>query len=426
MSKACLSPSFLLYCMYKNEHIFGVNLLMRAIIHVDMNAFFASCHQAENPAWRGKALLVAGDPKKRHGIILTASYEARQFGVKTAMPVWLAKKLCPHGIFIQPDHSLYLAYSKRILAILRSYTPLVEPFSIDEAWLDVTGSQRLFGSAEEIGRQLQQRILTDLKIPCSVGIAANKFLAKMASERQKPHGFTIIRPHDIPTVLWPLPVEEMVGVGRKIAPALNEMGVETIGQLAKMPTPLLVSRFGVMGEILHQLANGNDDSPVDPQALDTAKSIGHSTTLPRDISDPEDIARVLLSLSERVGRRLRQGGYSGRTITLTVKDQNFITTTRSHTLQEATCLTETIYQTAQNIYRRHFEPWRKVRLLGVAISNLQVREEGQQLTLWDQSTERLTSLTEAADKIKDRFGDYALQRASLCSKREDKSDSPVT
>ncbi|HZK24839.1 MAG TPA: DNA polymerase IV [Oscillospiraceae bacterium] len=392
--------------------------MMRAIIHVDMNAFFASCHQAENPAWRGKPLLVAGDPKKRHGIILTASYEARQCGIKTAMTVWQAKKLCPQGIFIPPDHHLYLAYSEKILTIFRSYTPLVEPFSIDEAWLDVTGSERLFGSPEEIGQQLQQRILAELEISCSVGIAPNKFLAKMASERQKPRGFTIIGPQDIRTVLWPLPVEKMVGVGRKIAPALKEMGVETIGQLAKMPERLLVSRFGVMGEILRGLANGDDDSPVDPQALDTAKSIGHSITLPRDINDPEDVARILLELSERVGRRLRQGGYSGRTITLTVKDQNFVTITRASTLQTPAYLTETIYQTAQEIYHSRFEPWRKVRLLGIAISNLQARGEGLQLTLWDQTGERLTSLTETADKIKDRFGDYALQRASLYKNKD--------
>lgn len=356
---------------------------------------------------------MAGDPHKRHGIILTASYEARQFGVKTAIPVWQAKKLCPQGIFVPPDHSLYLSYSEKFLAIFRNYTPLVEPFSIDEAWLDVTGSQRLFGSVEGIGKIIQQRIRTELDITCSVGVASNKFLAKMASERQKPQGFTTISKADIPTVLWPLPVGEMVGVGRKMAPALKEMGVETIGQLAAMPERLLVSRFGVMGDILRQLANGDDDSPVDPHALDTAKSIGHSTTLPRDINDPADVARVLLDLSERVGRRLRHGGYAGRTVTLTVKDQNFVSSTRSRTLTEPTILTETIYNTALTTYQRHFEAWRKVRLLGIAISNLQAREANYQLSFWQDEEERLDRLTKAADTIKDRFGDYALRRASL-------------
>ncbi|HHX73433.1 MAG TPA: DNA polymerase IV [Firmicutes bacterium] len=388
---------------------------MRHILHVDMNAFFASCHQAENPAWRGKPLLVAGDPKKRHGIVLTASYEARKYGVKTAIPVWQAKKLCPHGIFVPPDHSLYLSYAEKILEIMRTYTPLVEPFSIDEAWLDVTGSVRLFGPAPEIGRMLQQQILREVKIPCSVGLAPNKFLAKMASERQKPNGFTVIMPADVKKVLWPLPVEEMVGVGRKLAPALKEMGVETIGQLASMPKHLLTARFGVMGEILRNLANGEDDSPVDPHALDTVKSIGHSVTLPRDLCNPEDIARVLLDLSERVGRRLRHGGYSARTVTLTVKDQNFVSTTRSRTLPEPTILTETIYETALSIYRTHYEPWRKVRLLGVSVSNLQERGEGRQLALWSGNEEKLARLTEAADALRDRFGDYILRRASLYS-----------
>jgi DNA polymerase-4 len=387
---------------------------MRYILHVDMNAFFASCHQAENPAWRGKPLLVAGDPKKRHGIILTASYEARKYGVKTGIPVWQAKKLCPQGIFVPPDHGLYLSYAEKILEIMRFYTPLVEPFSIDEAWLDVTGSVRLFGPAAEIGRTLQQRIREEVKISCSVGLAPNKFLAKMASERQKPNGFTVIMPADVEKILWPLPVEEMVGVGHKLAPALKEMGVETIGRLAAMPKHLLTARFGVIGEVLLKLANGEDDSPVDPHALDKVKSIGHSVTLPRDLCDPEDIARVLLDLSERVGRRLRRGGYSARTVTLTVKDQNFVSTTRSRTLPGPTVLTETIYETALSIYRTHYEPWRKVRLLGVSVSNLQEKEEGRQLALWYGNEEKRARLTEAVDTLKDRFGDYILRRASLC------------
>ncbi|EEG78526.1 DNA polymerase IV [Dethiobacter alkaliphilus] len=391
---------------------------MRQIIHVDMNAFFASCHQAQNPQWQGKPLLVAGDPQKRHGIILTASYEARKFGVKTAMAVWQAKKLCPQGIYISPDHKLYSAYSKRIMAIMEDYTPLVEPFSIDEAWLDVTGSARLFGTTEEIGRLLQQRILDETGIPCSVGISGNKFLAKMASERQKPQGFTILWPRDVPEVLWPLPVEEMVGVGRKMAPALHEMGIETIGELAAMPLRLLVSRFGVAGESLHHLANGRDDSPVDPTVFDTVKSVGNSLTLPRDINDPEDVARVLLKLSEKVGRRLRQSGNVARTVTLTVKDQNFVSVTRSRTLHEPTGFTDVIYKTAVDIHQKQFEPWRKVRLLGVSVSNLLPADGGVQLSLFGASEERMENLTRVTDRIRDRYGDTVIGRARLCKEKE--------
>jgi DNA polymerase IV len=391
---------------------------MRKIIHVDMNAFFASCHQAVEPGLRGRALLVAGDPKKRHGIILTASYEARKCGVKTAMAVWQARRLCPQGIFVPPDHRLYLDYSMRILEILRRYTPLVEPFSIDEAWLDVTGCRRLFGSAEKIGADLQAQIARELHIPCSVGISSNKFLAKMASERRKPRGFTVLYPADVPSVLWPLPVGELVGVGRKMAPALAEMGVETIGQLAAMPVRLLTGRFGVIGEILHHLAHGRDDSPVDPAALDSVKSVGHSLTLPRDVDNPEEVAGVLLDLSERVGRRLRHGGYLARTITLTVKDHNFVSATRSRSLAEATYLTEIIYQTARETYHKSFEPWRKVRLLGVSASNLSSAEDGCQLKLFDHSGEKLDLLTKAADQVRDRFGEDALLRARLCVKEE--------
>lgn len=389
---------------------------MRQIIHVDMNAFYASCHQAENPTWQNCPLLVAGDPQKRHGIILTASYEARKMGVKTAMAVWQAKKLCPQGIFIPPDHKLYSKYSTKILGIMQEYTPQVEPFSIDEAWLDVTGSARLFGTAENIGRALQQRILSELGIPNSVGISNNKFLAKMASERQKPLGFTILLPQDVPQILWPLPVGEMMGVGRKMAPAMHEMGIETIGELATMPLRLLISRFGVVGEALHQLANGRDDSPVDPTVFDTVKSVGNSLTLPRDINDPEDVARVLLGLSEKVGRRLRQGGNVSRTVTLTVKDQNFVSLTRSRTLHEPTGLTDVIYSTAVDIYRQQFEPWRKVRLLGVSVSNLLPTDNGVQLSFWSQSEEKMEHLTQVTDRLRDRYGDGVVSRARLCKR----------
>ena len=415
------------FCYTENEHVFGVNS-MRQIIHVDMNAFYASCHKAENTIWRDQPLLVAGDPRKRHGIILTASYEARRCGVKTGMPVWQARRLCPEGVFVPPDHKLYQAYSHNILSIMKDYTPLVEPFSIDEAWLDVTGCTRLFGTVEEIGRNLQKRILAELSIPCSVGISDNKFLAKMASEREKPSGFTVLPQDIIAENLWPLPVEEMVGVGRKMAPALKEMGVETIGQLASMPVRLLTGRFGIVGEALQHLANGRDESPVDPGALDTVKSVGHSLTLPRDINNPEDVAAVLLNLSEKVGRRLRQGGYVARTVTLTVKDQNFVSSTRSKTLGDPTGHTEDIYGTALDIYRRQYDSWRKVRLLGVSVSNLLPGNAGTQLSLWGRADDKLDQLTRAADGLRDRYGEMVLQRARLCgtyTKKSHRSDSAV-
>jgi DNA polymerase-4 len=386
-----------------------------------MNAFFASCHQAQNPELRNRPVLVAGDPRKRHGIILTASYEARASGVRTAMPVWQAKKLCPDGLFIRPDHRLYLDYSRRILTILLRYTPLVEPYSIDEAWLDVTGSRRLFGRAEEIGLKLQQRIAEELNLTCSVGVSSNKFLAKMASERQKPRGFTVIYPEHVESMLWPLPVGEMVGVGRKTIPVLHEMGITTIGRLAAMPVRLLSSRFGVMGEVLHRLAQGQDDSPVDPSSLESVKSVGHSVTLPRDICDPLEVDTVLLDLSEKVARRLRRGGCLARTVTLTVRDHNFVDITRARTLGEPTWLAEVIYRTARDIHRHSFEPWRKVRLLGVTASNLTDAWEGRQLSLFGTDNERLERLTKAVDRLKDRFGEESVQRARLC--RGDKENN---
>lgn len=385
---------------------------MLTILHVDMNAFYASCHQAVDPSLRGRPVIVAGDPKKRNGIVLTASYEARKFGVRTAMPLWEAKRLCPKAIFLKPDYRLYVEFSHRAMEILKRFTPLVEVFSIDEAWLDVEGCEGLFGDALTIAEKIQKSMMEELSLPCSVGVSCNKLLSKMASDMKKPMGITVITPDDVQNMLWPLPVEELYGVGPRIAKHLKKMNVNTIGDLARIPAEFLQAAFGVVGLRLHRWANGIDDSPVDPHSADEAKSMGHSVTLPQDVTTWEEAEAVLLSLSEQVGRRVRCGGYVGRVVTVTLRDSSFVTVTRSATVPY-TNLTEDIYRAAKKLLHSNWDGKTPLRLLGVSLSGL--IKEFDQISLFAED-EKKKRLDRAVDEIRERFGDDAIFRASLSSR----------
>jgi len=388
--------------------------VMLPILHVDMNAFYASCHQAKDPTLKGKPILVAGDPKKRNGIILTASYEARRYGVKVAMPNWQAKKLCPQAIFVEPDYDLYVKNSRKVMEILGRFTPLVEVFSIDEAWLDVTGCERLFGDSVTIAQKIRDAIRSELDLLCSIGISSNKLLAKMASDLKKPNAITVLAPEDVPKVIWPLPVEELFGVGPRMAEHLNRMNIKTIGDLARIPQELLSKAFGLNGRYLHLWANGIDTSPVDPHAMDEAKSMGHSVTLPKDITSYEEAETVLLSLSEQVGRRVRRENYMGRTVTITLRDNSFCTITRSATISY-TNSTEDIYNLAKKLLYSNWDGKTPLRLLGVSLS--QLVKEFEQLSLFD-TDEKKRKLNKVIDEIKDRFGDGVIFRAKLLNDEE--------
>jgi len=387
---------------------------MLPILHVDMNAFYASCHQAKDPSLKGKPIMVAGDPKKRNGIILTASYEARKYGVKATMPNWQAKKLCPHAIFVKPDYELYVRTSQKVMEILGRFTPLVEVFSIDEAWLDVTGCERLFGDSVTIAHKIQTAIKSELDLLCSIGVSSNKLLAKMASNLKKPNAVTVLPPEDVPKVLWPLPVDELFGVGRRMAEHLNRMNIKTIGDLAKVPQGLLNKAFGLNGVYLHLWANGMDTSPVDPHAMDEAKSMGHSVTLPKDITSYEEAETVLLFLAEQVGRRIRRENYMGRTVTITLRDNTFCTITRSATISY-TNSTEDIYSLAKKLLYCNWDGRTPLRLLGVSLS--QLVKDFEQLSLFDND-EKKRKLNKAIDQIKDRFGDGIIFRAKLLNDEE--------
>ncbi|MFY9187948.1 MAG: DNA polymerase IV [bacterium] len=382
------------------------------ILHVDMNAFFAACHQAQEPALKGKPVLVSGDPSSRHGIVLTASYEARRFGVKTAMPTAQALRLCPQALIVAPNFRLYSFYSKQIMAILNSFTPLVEQYSIDEAWLDVSGCENLFGPADNIAREIKQKIKHQLDLSCSIGIAPSKILAKMASDLEKPDGLVIITADNIASRIWPLAVDKLFGVGPQTTAALNSLGVFTIGDLAGFPVAVLKQRFGAYGPYLAQLAQGQDHSLVDPNP-DTAKSIGNSITLPQDAETAAEIETILLALAEEVGTRLRRRNLKGSTITVSVKTPDFRLITRSRTYPEATNLTETIYRRAGEIYRQHLQGQR-VRLVGVTVSNITAASAGTQLSLFPASEDdKRARLAQTVDQVRARFGDRSLVRARL-------------
>jgi len=266
-----------------------------------MNAFFISCEMTRNDSLVGTPSAVAGDPKKRSGIILAANYEARSCGVKTTMVLHEAFKLCPGLILVPPDHHFYKQKSDEIMNLLSNYTPILEQNSIDEAWLDMTGCERLFGNPVEAARRIMEEIKDRFGLWCSIGIAENKFLAKMAAEMMKPLGVTELWGHDIPQKLWPLPVKEMYGVGAKTAEKLNRMGIKTISDLAKYDVNRIVKSFGAGGTDIHLHANGIDNSPVLAHTADDMKSIGRSTTLPEDISDMEKAKLVLMELADDIG-----------------------------------------------------------------------------------------------------------------------------
>ena len=344
----------------------------RIILHIDMNAFFASVEQQANPALRGKPIAVIGAGGRT--VITTASYEARRYGVKTGMAIWEARRQCPHIILVVGDNRKYTYTSSRIFRMMLDYTPLVEVFSIDEAFLDVTHSLRIFRTPERIVYLLKARIRQSFGLTFSVGIAPNKLLAKLASEMKKPDGLTVIRPEDVSRVMDPLPIKDLCGIGSRMERRLNLLGIKTCGDLGRFPVDILKRKFGVIGQRLHEMGLGMDDSPVVPAGeQDRVKSVGHSMTLQRDISRRQDILKYLLQLSEMVGRRARRYGVSGKTVSLYVRYADFYSSFGKHqTLAAPISQSDDIYKAAIDILDT-VELQQPVRLLGVRLSNLQLR-----------------------------------------------------
>ncbi len=382
------------------------------VIHIDMDAFFAAIEQQANPELRDKPVIVCGDPDGR-GVVATASYEARAFGVHSAMPVREAKRRCPQAIFVRGRHSYYSKISNLLLEVYRKYTPEVEPFSIDEAFLDVKGCERLHGGACEIAGKIKVEVREALGLTCSVGIAPNKLLAKMASDMNKPDGLTIIRAEDVESTIWPLPVRKLYGVGKKTSQALESLGIKTAGAIARMPVELLIAKFGESGRLIHNLACGIDNSRVDSGIWDIPKSIGHETTLTEDSSDEDVMLRHILSLSQQVGRRLRQQELVARTVTLKLRYSDFTTLTRANTFSFFTCLDQDIYEASKKLLFSNWIRPRKIRLVGVTVTSLSSKDDfTRQLALFEQDEKR-RHVTAAMDRVRDRFGENAITRASL-------------
>ncbi len=381
----------------------------RVILLADMNSFFASVHQATDPHLRGKPVVVIGDPEQRRGIVLSASYEAKRVGVKTGMILRDARQLCPRGFFIKSQYHLYVSFSSRFLSIMRDFTPLVEPFSIDEAFLDVTGSQKLFGSPVAIARQLKQRIRREVGLTCSVGVAPNKLLAKMGADLQKPDGLTVIRRQDLPSVLWPLPARELFGIGPRYERHLRRLNIFTIGDLARFPAEILKRKFGVNGEILWLSANGIDSSPVEPGGLGRVKSMGHQITLPHDCKG-DSLRAVILELADLVAYRVRSEGYMGKTAVLCLKDPAFFWLSRMQTLPEYTDLGSEIARAALSLMAEHWFPNWPVRMAGVTLANLVPHRIEQPALFGDREKSR--SIEQACDLVRNRFGRKTVFRAS--------------
>ncbi len=378
------------------------------ILHIDMDAFYASVEERDRPELVGKPVIVGGSPEKR-GVVSAANYVARRYGVHSAMPAVTAHRLCPQGIFLSPRMDYYVEVSCQIREIFERFTPLVEPLSLDEAFLDVTGSEHLFGPATEIGRKIKHTIRQEVRLVASVGVAPNKFLAKIASDLKKPDGFVVVEPEQVQEFLDPLPVERLWGVGRQSSRVFERLGIRTIGQLRQYPMEVLQSRFGISGEHLWQLAHGIDDRKVVPER--EAKSISNETTFEKDIDDLDFLRAWLVELTEQVGWRLRRNGLRCRTVQLKVRFADFSTITRSQTLAEPTAITRELWNAADEILCRKLPAGHlPVRLLGMGASSIDDSGVVQGMLFDQEDRKKQARLDTVADEVKKRFGTEAIRR----------------
>jgi len=385
----------------------------RTILHIDMNAFFASVEQAVNPALRGKPIAIVGS--KERTVVLPASYAAKRFGVKTGSTIYEAKKTCPGIIFVTTDTNKYMDTSREIMKLLKAFTPIVEVCSIDEAFLDITGSFHLFPSAENIAQLIKKEIRTRFNITCSIGIAPNKSLSKLAANMKKPDGLVIILPESLPEFMIPVQVDKICGIGPHTTEFFHERGIYTCGQLQKIPLSYLKNKFGVMGEWLHEVAFGRDNSHViSSEDEPMAKSVGHSMTLKTDAKKRAEVEMHLKHLSEMVGRRLRSGILAGKTASVQIRFSSFYSVCKRKTFYIELYTGKDIFYAAKNIWKDipMNEP---VRLVGVSVSNLYKRT--YQIPLF-KDEQRKMKITIASDKVNNQFGEFTVYPASLLERNK--------
>ena len=383
---------------------------MRTILHADLDAFYASVEQLDDPSLRGKPVIVGGRPGDR-GVVSASSYEARAFGVFSAMPLRTAARRCPQGVFLPGRPDRYRELSNQVMAIFASYTPMVEPISLDEAFLDVSNSAKAFGDGPTIAAALKRRVLDEVGLVVSVGVATNKLCAKVASDLRKPDALVVVQPGDEATFLAPLPIRRLWGVGPQAQQALGDYGVTTIGQLAALSPATLERRFGSHGSDLSSRARGIDRSAVAP--MQAPKSIGHEHTFDVDNADPGRLEATLLDLAESVATRLRRHDLAARAVQLKLRYEGFETLTRQAALPYATRDSRPLYETGLALLRRTQAPGRGVRLVGLTAISL---TDAQQLTLFE-APDREDRLSRSIDAVRERFGDAAITRARLLTER---------
>ena len=389
-----------------------------AIMHIDMDAFFAAVEQRDHPELQGKPVIVGGSKESR-GVVSTASYEARKFGVHSAMSMAEAVRRCPQGIYLSVDMQKYRSVSQQIMQIFQQFTPEVEALSLDEAFLDLTGSQKLFGHARQIGQTIKEQIKQQLHLTASVGLSYNKFLAKLASDLDKPDGFYCILPEDLEQKVWPLSIRRMMGVGSKTAQMLEQMGVDTIGKLAHMDVGLLEHLLGKQGIQMHELANGIDGRKVEP--VRESKSVGRETTFPQDIREQYLMETILFTLADDVCHTLRSSGLKGRTVSIKIRYPDFHSITRAVTLDSYTSSFEPVFDAVRSLMAQHYKDGTAVRLIGVTVSHL--KPEGQIIEQQDlfadgAAAKKYEQLNKVMDTINDKYGGDMVRRARKITKQK--------
>ena len=393
----------------------------RIILHSDCNSFYASVECLHHPEIREKPVAVGGDIEQRHGIILAKNQLAKQFHVSTGEAIWQAKQKCPELIVLPPDFPLYLRFSRLARDIYLDYSSRVEPFGLDEAWLDITSRENQKDKGEKTAQEIRKRIREELGITVSIGVSYNKIFAKLGSDYRKPDAVTLITKENYRQIAWPLPVSDLLYVGPATKRKLNGFGVHTIGELAQTPVEILRSKFGKIGDILWCFSNGLDSSPVaDFQNQPIVKSIGNSTTAPRDLERDEDVKMILYVLADSVARRLREQGLKGRTIHISVRDNSLFSFTRQKTLLSYTNLTGEIAREALSLFREHYRWKRPVRSVGISVSDLAADTIYSQTSLFcdEVKREKMERLDKALDRLKARFGTFAVQPAVLLKDRK--------
>ena len=388
----------------------------RTILHSDINCCYAAIEHLHHPELNGKPLAVGGDPEARHGIVLTADYIAKKHGVKTGMALWQAKQVCPEINFISPRMDLYLRFSKMAHEIYGEYTDLQEAYGIDESWLDVTDSVKIKGDGYKIAQEISKRMKSELGITVSIGVSFNKIYAKLGSDYKKPDAITTMYRDEFRDKAWGLPASDLLYVGRSTSVKLQRLGIRTIGDLARTDEKILHSQFGKMGDILWSFANGYDDSPVKYEnAHAPIKSIGNSTTTPRDLVNDQDVKIVLTILAESVAARLRENGFKCRVVEISVRDNGLFSFTRQRKIDHATNVTREIAEEAYRLFKENYNWQKPIRSVGVRGADLVNDNYWEQIDLFSsvEQREKQMKVDEAVDTIRKRFGFYSVQRGLM-------------